>query len=310
MQQSADKVSVLTATPFHLPVVQSYATLTLGGIFLGFAPVIVKALPLSADISAFYRVALSAPLFLVWALALPQPGKRRPKTKTGPSLLLYFLAIFFFAADLGVMHLAIRSTNVTIATLFTNCAPFFIGIFGLIGLCERPERSFWIALPAAMAGIVLLIGISGFGEGNGSVTGNVTALLAGMLYAAYLVTVRTLRDRGAASGHIMAAVTLGSTVLLSAFFFMAGAPVPMTGESWLLLLALVLFGQVAGQGLVTTALRRLPVSSGSLVLLIQPVVAAVLSWLLLNEGLSLLQIFGISLVLISIFMALRPGDSA
>ena len=39
--------------------------LFLGGCFLGVCPVIVKALNFPADVSAFFRVALATPLFLV-----------------------------------------------------------------------------------------------------------------------------------------------------------------------------------------------------------------------------------------------------
>ena len=46
---------------------QAYIQLVLGGICLGISPIVVKALPLSADVSAFYRVALSAPLFIIFA---------------------------------------------------------------------------------------------------------------------------------------------------------------------------------------------------------------------------------------------------
>ncbi len=310
MTQATDEFISLPPPATRLAMVKAYIVLTIGGVFLGFAPVIVKAMTMSADISAFYRVALSTPLLLLWALYAPRPGGKPAKTAGKTLVMLYALAAFFFAADLGVMHLAIRSTNVTIATLFTNCAPFFIGVFGLLGLSERPQRTFWAALPMAMGGTVLLIGISGFAKGGGSIAGDALALLAGLLYAAYLVTVRTLRQAGAASGHIMAVVALGSTFFLSVFFFLAGAPVPATMRDWMLLLALVLFGQVAGQGLVTIALQRLPVSSSSLVLLIQPVVAAIFSWLLLNEALSPLQIFGVFLVLVSIFMALRPASTS
>ncbi len=51
---------------------------------------------------------------------------------------------------------------------------------------------------------------------------------------------------------------------------------------------------------MTIALRELPASLGSIVLLIQPVAAAGLSWALLSETLSGLQVFGMALVLVAI----------
>lgn len=284
---------------------QALAILLLGGCCLGVAPVIVKALEFPADVSAFFRLALAAPLFLIWALA---GGKRRPAraARTGSTVGLYILAAFFFAADLAAIHYAIGLTSVAVATLFNNCAPFFVGLFGLLGLAARPGPSFWKALPIALIGIALLIGVSG-ASAVGTAAGDAVALLAAALYAAYLVTVKALRDRGARPARIMAVVCLGGAVILAPFYIASGLPLPATVAQWSLLLALAIIGQAVGQGLVTVALQYLPVSSSSLALLVQPVIAALLSWVLLAEVLSGLQITGIALVLCSIYMAMRPA---
>ena len=287
---------------------RALAILLLGGCCLGVAPVIVKALDFPADVSAFFRVALAVPLFLVWALAgAGRRAARSPQTAGKDSTVgLYLLAAFFFAADLAAMHYAIGATSVAVATLFTNCAPFFVGIFGLLGLAARPGPAFWQALPVALIGIALLIGVSG-ASAVGTVAGDAIALLAAALYAAYLVTVKALRDRGARPAHIMAVVCLGAAVFLAPFYIASGLPLPATAAQWALLLALAVVGQAMGQGLVTVALQYLPVSSSSLVLLVQPLIAALLSWPLLAEVLSGLQITGIALVLCSIYTAMRPA---
>lgn len=281
--------------------------LFLGGCFLGVSPVIVKALDFPADVSAFFRVALATPLFLVWALVGDGPRLSAPKrtAATASSVGLYILAAVFFAADLATMHYAIGATSVAVATLFTNCAPFFVGILGLFGLTARPAPPFWKALPVALIGVALLIGVSG-NSGMGTLAGDALALVAAALYAAYLVSVKALRDRGARPTDIMALVSLASAVILAPFYVASGMPLPETATQWALLLALAIVGQAAGQGLVTVALHYLPVSSSSLVLLIQPVIAALLSWVLLSEVLSRLQIAGIALVLCSIYLCMRP----
>lgn len=51
----------------RLPAVP-LAILLLGGSCLGVAPVVVKSIDLSPEISAFYRVALSAPIFAIGAV--------------------------------------------------------------------------------------------------------------------------------------------------------------------------------------------------------------------------------------------------
>ena len=258
-----------------LTIRQAYAVLIAGGSCLGLAPVLVKAMPLSADVSAFYRVAMAAPLFLVLAVlagpGAPPATARQGMCASGPPVWLYLLAAALFAADLLAMHMAIRLTNASIATLFTNCAPFFVGMFGLLGLSDRPGRNFWWSLPVALTGTLLLVGVSAF-AGGGNVAGDAIALLAGFLYGAYLVTVRRLKLAGGSTFLIMAVVTAGSAVCLAPLLLWQEQILPPDGRTVALLLLLVLAGQVAGQGLVTVALKTLPVTSGSIVLLIQPVV--------------------------------------
>lgn len=267
------------------------AALVAGGVCLGVAPVAVKALDLAPEVSAFYRVLLAAPVFALSAMLLPRPSPTNGGK--GASVGLYALAAFVFAADLVVMHLAIRMADVAVATLLTNCAPFFVGLMGLVGLADKPRRSFWLALPVALFGAALLIGANV--SGGGSALGDALAL-----YAGYLVCVRALRERGASTVAIMASVTGASALLLVPLFLAAGAPVPTDAETWALLAALVIVGQLAGQGLVVTALKDLPVSLGSLVLLLQPVSAAALSWAWLGEVLAPVQVVGIAVVLLAI----------
>jgi drug/metabolite transporter (DMT)-like permease len=276
------------------------STLLAGGICLGVAPVIVKAVELPPEVSAFYRVLMSAPAFAVAAL-LGGVSASRTASTAKPTALLFALAAVCFAADLAIMHLAIRMTNVAVATLFTNCAPFFVGLLGIVGLSDRPTRRFWQALPMALVGAILLIGANSMG--GGAISGDLLALCAAMFYAGYLVIVRELRAQGATSSSVMVWVTAISTILLLPLFVMAGAPVPTSWQTWSLILVLVFVGQFLGQGLVTIALRQLPASLSSIVLLIQPVIAAVLSWAILSETLDFLQISGMVIVLAAIAYA-------
>ena len=284
------------------------ATLVAGGVCLGAAPVVVKAVDLAPEVSAFYRVLLAAPVFALLAFLLPAP-ERNGKATTDPACLplwLAALAAAFFAGDLAVMHIAIAKTDVAIATLLTNCAPFFVGLIGLVGFTDSPTRHFWIALPVAVAGVALLIGVNA--TDGGSIAGDGLALVASALYAGYLICVRELRRRGASSIRIMSWVTAASAVLLAPLFVHAGAPVPAKPETWALLAVLVLVGQLAGQGLVAVALRDLPVSLSSLVLLLQPVAAAILSWALLGERLTSIQVAGMAVVLFAIgYASLKPA---
>ena len=80
---------------------------------------------------------------------------------------------------------------------------------------------------------------------------------------------------------------------------------PAGVDGWLVLIALALVTQVAGQGLIVYALAHLPAAFGSVSLLVQPVIAAGLAWLLFAEALGPLELAGAGLVLAGIAMARR-----
>jgi drug/metabolite transporter (DMT)-like permease len=76
-------------------------------------------------------------------------------------------------------------------------------------------------------------------------------------------------------------------------------------HGWLVLIALALLAQVVGQSLIAYALAHLPATFSSVGLLLEPVVAALLAWLLLHETMSVLQLIGAAAVLAGIFLAHR-----
>jgi drug/metabolite transporter (DMT)-like permease len=65
---------------------------------------------------------------------------------------------------------------------------------------------------------------------------------------------------------------------------------PATGTAWAVLAGLALLVHVVGQGGIVWALGRLPAPLSSVVILIQPVVAAGLGWWWLGEALGPLDV--------------------
>ncbi|WP_248747771.1 DMT family transporter [Pseudomonas sp. MWU12-2037] len=278
--------------------------LVAGAALLGVAPVVVKALPFEAEVSAFYRVLLAVPFMMVLCAVNGSTPSTMPRDLRFYGLTV--LAIVLFTADLTVMHFAIRRTDVAVATLLTNCAPFFVVLMGLAGVVEKPKKLEIACLLLAMGGMyVLCVMDKPFTR---DYWGEALALLAAFFYAAYIVTIKKVRVYECSSALIMLFITVGCSFLLFPVFMHAGAPLPTDLPTWALLLALVLCGQVLGQLLVTLALKGLSASFSSIVLLLQPITATALSWSLLNETLTPLELTGMSIVLLAIATSsLAPG---
>ena len=89
---------------------------------------------------------------------------------------------------------------------------------------------------------------------------------------------------------LVAAVLMGENVL------------PLTLGGWGAVVGLGVM-HVAGQGSIAWALGRLPAATASVVVLIQPVVAALLGWLLFSESLGPLQALGGAIALFGVVLS-------
>jgi len=83
---------------------------------------------------------------------------------------------------------------------------------------------------------------------------------------------------------------------------------PATANGWLTLFGVALISQAAGQTLIAYALAHLPAAFSSLTLLVQPIVAMLLAWVLLGEAMDAQQFFGAALVLSAILLARRKAS--
>jgi drug/metabolite transporter (DMT)-like permease len=80
---------------------------------------------------------------------------------------------------------------------------------------------------------------------------------------------------------------------------------PTTAAGWTTVIALGVVAHVFGQGLVAFGMRNAPVGLASILLLIQPVVAAVAAWIIFGEAFGRLEMAGALLVLAGLAMATR-----
>jgi drug/metabolite transporter (DMT)-like permease len=141
---------------------------------------------------------------------------------------------------------------------------------------------------------------------SGGLAGDAFGVVTAIFYAAYLLAVKALRDRAEGTLLIMAVTSTITTLVLLPIALATGERmVPGSLAGWLDLLGLALVSHAAGQGLIAYALAHLPAAFSSVSLLLQPVMAALLAWLLLGEPLAPLQFAGGAIVLVGIYLARR-----
>jgi drug/metabolite transporter (DMT)-like permease len=281
-----------------------------GATCIALSPIWVRLADVGPTASAFWRVALAVPL--LWALHAA--AANRASAGPAPRAHRGYLAAagVAFAGDLAFWHWSIQYTSVANSTLLANLATIFVTLAAWLLWKQRPTRLFLAGLAAALAGVAMLVRTS-LAFSPTALLGDALGVITAMFYAWYLLSVKEIRDRGAATLQLMAVTTTITAALLLpvalASAHQSGEPMmPQGTEGWLVLLGLAWVSHAAGQGLIAFALAHLPAAFSSVSLLFQPVMAGVFAWLLLGEPLVALQVAGGAVVLAGIWLARRGSQ--
>jgi len=150
--------------------------------------------------------------------------------------------------------------------------------------------------------------LAGSGSDSTRLLGDSLGLIAAIFYAAYILVIKKLTDT-VPPAHTLFFATLFTAVFLfpiglleSESFF------PSSQKGWIILLAYAVISQALAQGLITFGISRLSAHLSSLILLVQPVAAAIYGWLLLSESINLWQGLGGAVVLFGIYQASKEQN--
>ena len=263
---------------------RAFAALLLGNLALAFGPWMVRLSDVGPAAAGFWRLALALPFLLVLARAMRQPAHWPGRSAAA----VIAVAAFFFAADLAAWHAGIHLTKLGNATLFGNVASFAFAGWGLWLARALPTRMQGAALLLAALGSALLM--AGSAELSARyLHGDLLALLAGLLYAGYLISIERVRGSVQPLPVLILASAFGAAMLLP-FALATGETVWPT--QWSALLLLALGSQVVGQGCLVYALGQVPPLVVGLALLTQPAVSALIGWLAYDEAMTSLDFLG------------------
>lgn len=224
-----------------------------------------------------------------------------------PSQGVIFLGALAVAAYQLCFFYATTSTGVALATVVTiGSSP--LAARGIGALRRRPSPGSWWAVSAGLllVGLVLLVLGSG-GEASFSLGGIATALIAGISYAAYTECGSMSLATGSSPTSTMAAMFFGGGILASPLLISQdlnwlGDPSGLFTIAYLSLVTLSLAYVWFGWGL-----KHLPPTSVVMLTMFEPVVAAVLAIVILDEELTLLAWIGIVVVLIGLSVVGRAS---
>jgi len=273
---------------------QAIAVLLFGACVIGLSPILVRLTTTGPAAAGLWRLLVALPLLALMTRRANGPIRR-------PSRIA-LLAGVMFALDLGFWHYGIKYTSVTNATVLSNLTPVVVTAFAWIFLKQRPRGLFLIAVAVAVGGSWMMAMEKGGGPGVDPPLGNLLSVTTALWYALYMLAIGQGRKTEGASQLMFWSSVVGAPLMLIAALLLREPLLPSTLLGLGACLGLGVM-HVAGQGSIAWAMGRLPTSTASVVVLVQPVVAAWLGYVLFAEAIGPLQALGAGVALSGVVLA-------
>lgn len=274
----------------------AYLALVLGVFCIGTSAIFVKIASVPGTVSAFYRV-----LFAGLALLPLQLSQKKLSFPSWKDIRLIGLGGLAFVGDLVLWNTAILLTSAAAATLLANNSPLWVGLGATLIFREKLSLKYWLGLLIALMGMTVIVSGNAIQELHFN-TGDLLAIAASFLYAAYMLITQKARVR-VDTLTLNLFTMLTCVIILLPIILLLGQPLSgFSTQGWLALVGLGLIPQFIGWLAINYAMGHLPAARVSVTLLGQSVVTALLGIFFLEEALSPADITGGIMVLIGIYL--------
>jgi drug/metabolite transporter (DMT)-like permease len=221
---------------------------------------------------------------------------------TVSDLVLLLVMSCFFSGTLITWAWSLTQTSVANSNLLHNVTPLFTTLMGWLFLRQCFEGRFLVGMVLAISGSIL-IGIGDLQLASDNFTGDSLAILSAVFSAANLLTVEKLRAKFSATTILLWCSFFGTLLTFPLLLLTEDVLFPYSWAGWLAIIAQALVCQVLGQSLQAYNLKQFSSGFVAVFLLLDPVITAILAWVIFSEQLSPLNWVAFSVVLTGIYLA-------
>ncbi len=274
--------------------------LFIGAFMISFSPVFVSLVDVSPTTSGFYRVFFGGLVLTIVIIA----SRRRFVFTRSIWMALIFSALFF-TADLWFWHRSILYIGPGLSTLIANMQVFFMMAAGIILFKQRPTITQLFAIPIAVLGLVVIVGIDWNGLDSDYQLGIIFGFLTAISYTGYMLFMRQAQINSVYKLPIREIAVM--SILVSLFLALAAviegeSLVISTSNDLLLLLAYGICSHAAGLILIASSLTKVSTAEVGIVLLLQPSLSFIWDILFFNRSIILIESLGVLMVLFAIYL--------
>lgn len=250
------------------------------------------------------RYLTAGSLLWVWSAA----RKRRMKPTPQEWRTMVLSGVLMLGGGNGLVSWAEQRADSSLAALLVAAVPIWAILIEAIFNRRKPSGFLVLAILVGFGGIALLA-VPGMISGEPADVFSILALLAAGFSWALGSVLQARRPVGldslVSSGYQMLSGGLGLVIIS----FLAGEPRPAPKpDAWLAWLFLVLAGSVIAHTSYIIALKTLPIAIATTYTYVNPVIAVILGWLILDERITIWTVGGMLLVLLGVAGVFRERN--
>lgn len=267
--------------------------LTASMVIFGTLGIFTRNIAVSSGELALYRAILAAGLILVYLAAGRKPIPFKKIRRELPLLLLSGMAM---GVNWVLLFSAYRFTTISMATLSYYFAPVIVILACPILFHERMTAKEILCFVMSTAGLVLIIGAGGAGNGT-DLIGVLFGLGAAAFYAAVILMNKFIRQ--VTGIHRTLIQFAGAILILLPYVGLTGGfhLEVLDGTGWVCLLVVGLVHTGVTYCMYFSALKDLSGQETAVLSYMDPLVATLISVLVLGEPMALTQALGGAMIL-------------
>jgi drug/metabolite transporter (DMT)-like permease len=270
---------------------------------------------MSAVATLFNRLWIATIIFGLWSginQARTQIKDDEPVLPQQP----YPIKEISFLIAVGLVHVlgrlswtwALTQTGAANANALGSLNPLFTTLGGWLFFNQIFGRKFIIGLILAIIG-ALAVGFEDLLRSNNNFTGDAVALISSIFYAANFLLIEQIRNKFSIITILVWRCVIATSLMIPVVLIFEKQPFPVSLSGWLVVFALAAICEALGHGLIVYSLKTFSSGFISLLLLLNPVIVAILAWILFSENLSIFNLLGLALILGGIYLAISNKES-
>jgi drug/metabolite transporter (DMT)-like permease len=207
-------------------------------------------------------------------------------------------------AHFGFWISSLDYTSVAASVVLVSTQPVFVAVLAYLLFGERTTPLSFLGIIVAIAGTAVIA--LDRTVGSAALYGNVLALIGAVTVAVYVLIGRSSRTGGVGVlPYSIVVYSSAAATLLPVALILDIRLWGYSGETWFWLAAITVGPQLMGHTVFNWALRYVEASIISGTILAEPVIAALLAWLVLSERPGPLSLLGGAVVLAGLYFLLK-----